>query len=89
MYIFCQIRSAYNLLYILLGIFEFQEYFNYVQRCNFLGESGKQWNILQLEWDRVKSFCVKIKGGEAQAGRVFWYVYMNVQCVRICVCVCV
>jgi len=37
-----------------------------------LGEAGKQWNILQLEWDRVKAFCVKIKGGEAQAGRVFW-----------------
>lgn len=48
-----------------------KEYFNHVQRCNQLGEAGKQWNTLQLEWDRVKGFCVKIKGGEAQAGRVF------------------
>ena len=61
-----------SVLFILVAYIRTQDYFKYIQRCNLLGEAGKQSNVLQLEWERVKKLCVKVKGGEAQAGRVFW-----------------
>jgi len=30
-------------------------------------------HILEEEWRNIKTICTSIRGGEAEAGRKFWY----------------
>ena len=34
-------------------------------------------NILEEEWDFTKEICPHVRGGEAQAGKRFWFVKFN------------
>lgn len=47
-----------------------QIYFHYLTTWVRLSRG----HILEEEWRKVKTICTNIRGGEAEAGRKFWYV---------------